>query len=288
VSTTQNRSTALSLVLFFLKTFFFNPLNNPVFVVAAIVIIFFYVEGSLDKYQIALILYLSILSHYFVGNVFTDSRPVEEKSSRVPIRRYFQALPLSGKRIYFSYLSSSVIYVVLIYVALGLLLTHVMKLPNLKHMQFIQSVTPGGDTITTVTGTAFTPRGIPYSVSIVLDTSLLFDPVLKMGGGRFWVSLYYVMTFLYISVFQVFRQFGRTSHFSLMRLFHTLPLILYLLLGLTFVSELLLSQREMGICIRFLFQHVDMTISLFLGTIIVTSLSILLMSKTITNRLKDL
>ena len=282
----RNKNAVISLALFFVRTFFFNPLNNPVFIAVAIFIAFFYMEGSLDKYQVALILYLSILCHYFIGNMFTDSAGGKEDASKIPIMRYFQALPISGRKMYSSYLLSCIIYFLFFYLLLGLVLMHLMKLPDLKHMQFVTSVTSDGDTITTLTGTAFTPRGIPYHVSIDLDKSLLFDPVSRMSGGTFWISLYFFLVFLYLSVIQVFKQFRPALQSRIAKCLYTLPFAIYLLLGLTFMTELILSQKAMGTCTRTLLQHLDITISLFLVTTVLTIVSILFMSKRILDRLK--
>lgn len=280
------RNLSLSLVWFFLKTFLFNPLNNPIFVVILIFIIFFCLEGSLDKYHVALMLYLSILSHLFIGNMFKDSANLEKETSRVPIMRYFQALPISGRKIYFSYLSSSAIYVLLTYVLIGFLLMKLMKLPDLKNMEFIKSVTPDGDTITTLTGFGLTPRGIPHFVSMDLKKSLLFDPIFRIGGGYIWFTLCYVLAFFYISVFQIFKQFNPKSHICLAKLFNKFPLGVYLTVGLIFATELIFPQKEIGICIRFIFQHLDIVILLLFITVIITLLSIVLMSKSILNKLK--
>lgn len=288
MSKRRGKNVFLSLVFFFLKTFFFNPLNNPVFVVLAILIVFFYVEGSLDKYHVALMLYVSVVSHYFVGNMFTDHASNEEGTSRVPIMRYFQALPISGQGVYSSYFFSSIMYSVFMYVMLGLLLTKFMKLPNLKYMEFIQSVTSDGDTMTTVTGIAFSRRFIPRFVSFVLEKSLFFTAISKTGGASFLVLSYFILTFVYISVFQVFKQFKRRHRLSFSGLFHWFPLGVYLLLALVFLTEVILSQKEIGICIRSILQYWDVAIILFLLTVILTFVSIVIMSKSILNELKAL
>lgn len=282
----RTKNLSLSLVWFFLKTFLFNPLNNPIFVVIIIFIIFFCLGRSLDKYHVALILYLAILGHYFIGNMFKDSVNAKEETSKVPIMRYFQALPISGRKIYFSYLLSTAIYVLSTYVLIGFLLMELMRLPDLKNIQFIKSVTPDGDTITTLTGFGLTPRGIPQFVSIDLKKSLLFDPISKIGGGYIWLTLCYILAFIYISVFQVFKQFNPTSRSYLVKLFHRLPLGIYLLLGLAFATELILSQKEIGICTGFVLRHLDLMISLSLVIIVGTSLSIVLMSRSILSELK--
>ena len=288
MSRRRTKSTVFSLVLFFVRTFLFNPLNNPVFVIAVLFIAFFYLEGSLDKYQVALILYLSLLCHYFTGNMFRESGRSDEGASNIPMMIYFQALPVSGRKIYFSYLLSSLVYFLFFYVSLVLLLMHVMKLPDLQHMQYVSSITSDGDTVTTLTGTAFTPRGIPYHVSIDLDKSLLFDPISKISGGKSWLALYFFLIFLYISVIQVFKQFRSSMHFSITKFLYSLSLIVYFILGLTFLTELILSQKEMGMGTRFLLQHLDITISLFLGTTVFTSIAIVLMSKTILDKLRSM
>lgn len=251
-----------------------------------IFIVFFSLERSLDKYHVALILYLAILGHYFIGNMFKDSVNAEEETSKVPIMRYFQALPISGRKIYFSYLLSTAIYVLAIYVVLGFLLMEFMKLPDLKNIQFIKSVTPDGDTITTLTGFGLTERGIPQFVSIGLKKSLLFDPISRVGGGYIWLSLCYILAFIYISVFQIFKQFNPKSRSYLAKLFHKLPLGIYLFLGLAFATELMFSQKEIGICTGFVLRYLDLMISLSLVTIVGTSLSIVLMSRSILSELK--
>lgn len=275
-----------SLIWFFLKTFLFNPLNNPIFVIILIFVVFFLLEGSLDKYHIALMLYLTLLGHYFIGNMFRDSGSAAEETSRVPIMRCFQALPISGRRVYFSYITSSTIYVLFIYLLLGFLLMEFMKLPDLNNPQFIKSVTPDGDSVTTLTGFGLTQRGIPYFVSIALDKSLLFDSISRIGGGYIWLSLGYILAFIYISVFQVFKQFNPRSRIYLVKLFHKLPLGIYLFLGLAFVGELILSQKEIGSCTHFILLHLDLGILLLIIATVITFVSIILMSRFILGKLK--
>jgi len=185
----RGRHQHLSPVFFFLKTFFFNPLNNPVFVVLFFFVVFFYWEGSLDKYHVAMIMYLALLSQYFLKNMLQGYSSDAEETTKAPLIRFFKALPITSPKIYSSYLLSAVVYVLLIYVLLGLLLLEMMKLPDLKGMQFIQSVAPDGDTVTTLTGYALSRRGIPYFVSLDWSKSLLFDSILKIGGLVFIADL---------------------------------------------------------------------------------------------------
>lgn len=278
----------ISLTIFFLRTFLFNPLNNPVFLIVAILVVFFYVEGSLDKYQIALMLYLSVISHCFVGNMFRRSKDIDENALCAPITRHFQAMPVSGREVYFSYLLSSIIYAVFICTALVLLLAHFMKLPDLQHIEFHKSVAPDGDTITTVTGIAFSRRFVPRFVSFVLEKSILFDLISKVGGAPLLITLYFVLAFVYISIFQVLREFKDTKRKFLSALFHSFPFGVFLLLALIFLSEVMLSQQEVGIGIRFVLQHVDITVIFLVVTVFATCVSIVIMSKTILRKLKVL
>lgn len=277
-----------SLTIFFLRSFLFNPLNNPVFVILIILIVFFFIEGSLDKYHIALMLYLSVLGHSFVGNMFRRSREDAESVSHVPMTRYFQALPVSGKNVYTSYLLSSTLYAVFISSALVILLTQFMKLPDLADIQFTKSVAPDGDTITTVTGIAFSRRFIPHFVSFVLEKSLFFDIIAKSGGTPFVISFYFVLAYVYISVFQVFRECRRLQHTSLVDLFHRLPFGVYFLCALIFLTEVMLSQREIGIGTRFILHYLDVILLLLIVTVLLTVLSIVFMSKVIVTKLKML
>lgn len=282
----RGRHQHLSPVFFFLKTFFFNPLNNPVFVVLFFFVVFFYWEGSLDKYHVAMIMYLALLSQYFLKNMLQGYSSDAEETTKAPLIRFFKALPITSPKIYSSYLLSAVVYVLLIYVLLGLLLLEMMKLPDLKGMQFIQSVAPDGDTVTTLTGYALSRRGIPYFVSLDWSKSLLFDSILKIGGGKFWTSLYAVLIFIYISVLRIFQQMRPKRGFQLVILFHKLPLGIFLLLGLVFIADLILTQNEIGIYSRLLIQSMDVTLSLFLVVFVATVFSTVSMSKVILARLK--
>ena len=254
----------------------------------AILVVFFYVEGSLDKYQIALMLYLSVISHCFVGNMFRRSKDIDENALSAPITRHFQAMPVSGREVYFSYLLSSTIYAVFICTALVLLLTQFMKLPDLHHIEFHKSVAPDGDTVTTVTGIAFSRRFVPRFVSFVLEKSILFDLISKIGGAPLLITLYFVLAFVYISVFQVFREFKRTQRKSLSNLFHRLPFGVYLLVALIFLTEVMLSQQEIGVGIRFILQRLDIALILLVVTIFTTCVSIIIMSKTVLTKLRIL
>ena len=275
----------VSLTIFFLRTFHFNPLNNPVFIIIAILIVFFYVEGSLDKYHLALMLYLAVLGHCFAGNMFQSSRYEDKQASRVPMNRHFQALPLSGRNVYIAYLFSSFFYAVLITTALVVLLTQFMHLPDLSDITFTTTVTPDGDTVTTVTGLAFSPRLIPYLVSFDLEKSIFFDAIARCGGTPLLIALYFILAFIYISVYQVFREFDRAP-WTPAGFLHRFPLGVYLLFTLIFLAEVMLSQREMGIGIGFIRHHVEATSLFFIGTVLVTILSVICMSKTIVSKLK--
>ena len=254
----------------------------------AILVVFFYVEGSLDKYQIALMLYLSVISHCFVGNMFRRSKEIDENALSAPITRHFQAMPVSGREVYLSYLLSSTIYAVFICTALVVLLAHFMKLPDLAHIEFYKSVTPEGDTITTVTGIHFSRRFIPSFVSFVMEKSILFDLISKVGGAPLLIILYFVLAFIYISIFQVYREFRRTQRKFLSDLFHRLPFGVFLLVALIFLTEVMLSQQEIGIGIRFILQHLDVALIVLVVTVFTTCVSIIIMSKTVLTELRIL
>ena len=276
----------VSLAIFFLKSFHFNPLNNPVFAILAILVVFFYVEGSLDKYHIALMLYLSVLGHCFIGNMFRRSRENDESISSVPIDRYFKALPVSGRGVYVSYLLSSTLYAVIISTALVVLLTKFMELPDLSGIEFTRSVAPDGDTITTVSGIAFSRRFVPRFVSFVLEKSLFFDVISKTGGAPVLISLYFILAFLYISIFQVFKEFSRIRQASAADLFHRLPFAVYFLLTLVFLTEVMLTQREIGIGVRFILHNSDIAVTFLIVTVVLTFVSVITMSQKILANLK--
>ncbi len=275
-----------SLSFFFLRAFLFNPLNNPAFIILAILIAFFYVEGSLDKYHIALMMYLVIIGHCFVGNMFGRSAETDSSALRLPLHRHFQALPVSGRMVYTSYLLSAVVYAVFIYAALSLILMHFMELPDLKHVQYTTSVTPEGDTVTTVTGIAMTPRMIQFLVSFVLEKSLLFDLVPRQNWILVGTVFYFVLAFIYISILQVSREFVDGSRFSLRGLLWRAPLGSYMLFSLLFLTEIMFTQREMGLYHQIVRRHLDLVLGFLVATIGLTIVSVTWMSGMIAARLK--
>lgn len=276
----------LALSFFFLRAFLFNPLNNPALVILAVLIAFFYVEGSLDKYHIALMMYLVIVGHCFVGNMFRRSAESDRSAFRLPLHRHFQSLPISGRTVYTSYLLSSAVYAAFIYAALSLILTHFMKSPDLRHVQYSTSVTPEGDTVTTVTGIAMTPRMIQYLVSYVVEKSLLFDLLPRQNVVLPGIVLYFVLAFVYVSVLQVSRDLVGRHAVSLRSLVWRVPLGSYLLLSLLFLTEVMFTQREMGFYHRIVRQHPDLILAFLIVTIGLTITSTIWMSVMITSQLK--
>jgi len=280
------RTPALSLTLFFLKTFFFNPLNNPAFLASTVVIVFFSVIGSLDKYHVALVLYLAVLSHLYVGNMFRN-REEESGDAGAPVVRYFRGLPIPGRRMYFSYVLASAIYAGVTYSVLGLLLFKLMQLPDLVGLEFVRMPAPDGDTLTVVRGFGVSARGVHFPVSFVLERSFLFDAAAGIRNGWYFLSAYYLFVFLYLSAYQVHRQLRKRRSFLQRGILCSLPLAFYSLLGIAFASELILTQKETGIFVRLVLGHPEITRTVFLAVAAITVLSALWMSRSIAADLGD-
>lgn len=278
--------THLSLVLFFLKTFFFNPLNNPVFVISAVFLVFFYSEGSLDKHHVVLVVYLSILAHYRIGNMFGDTGRNEEREEKPPVIRYLRALPLSGREIYLAYFSSSAVYALALLGVLVLLLKSVLQPPDWFGVEYIRSVGADGDTITKMVGFACNARGVPRFMSVILERSFLFDTARGIRGGAIVPFVYLLLVFLYVSVFQVYRQF-RERNSRAARFIHSLPFTIYLLMGLPFGIELILSQKETGEWINYFLSHRQIVQGSVLAASLFTLLSTYRMSENIIQNLEE-
>ncbi|MBN1755590.1 hypothetical protein JW877_05170 [bacterium] len=276
----------IKLILFFLRSFYLMPANNPILIVLALFLVVFLLDGALDRYSITLILYLSVLSHYFVNNMFSNPPEVESHSQRSPLTRYFQVLPLSGRSIFYAYLCSSIVYMLMIYGLLLFILLNFMGLPTLTNSQIIKSVTPEGDTLTILTGIDYSLRGLPFFSSIVIENSLLFGSLSKIKGSGWGISLYLMLTFLYLIIFQIQGQFRKTR-ISLLQTIFALPLGIFLLLGLVFMADMLFTQKVLGIIIRILIQNVPWVVLLFFILTEFTIIIILIMLLSIHRKLGE-
>jgi len=247
------RSRTFSLVFFFLKTYFFRPANNPVFVVLAVFLLFFFAEGSLDRYHVALLLYLSVVAHYFTGNMFAGESSPESGRWISPLERWFQAIPVTGRHVYTAYLVSSFLYTALLFALLTLLMSRLSALPDFVGGETVTAPGPDGETVRIYRGFAVNARGVHLPAMVVLERSLFFDSLARLGAGSFFLAAFYMLVALYITVLHVYRQTCRPSGSARICF---LPMTAYLLAGLVLLTELTLSQREIGLSVRFLFDHV--------------------------------
>jgi len=275
----------LSLAIFFLKTYFFNPLNNPVFVTCGVLVAFFAMEGSLDRHHAALMLYLAIPAHLFVGNMFRESVD-EEEPGAPPIRRWFRVLPVRGGQVYVAYLLAAAAYAIAFCAVFGFVLARLMRPPDIEPLDTLVSVGPDGDTITTLRGFAYSPRGIPSFVTLAIEKSLFFDFLAKGPVAPLFIAGYYVLAFLYVSAYHVYRQFGAAGGTRPGQLANRIPLAFVLLLGAAFAAELVLSQKEMGDWTRALLGSVDLVSGVFAAMLAATAVSTALMSRSILVRLR--
>jgi hypothetical protein len=140
--------------------------------------------------------------------------------------------------------------------------------------------------MTTVTGYAFTPRGIPYFVSLDWERSLLFDAMGSTGGGTVWMSGYLIIVFLYISVLNVHRDFRPGRWLRPSNLFHTLPLVLFSCGGVVLLAELILTQNEMGAASRYFLQHINTATMAFLLATAITLIAVVTMSTAVVKELQ--
>ncbi|MBN2542070.1 hypothetical protein JXI42_04325 [bacterium] len=296
----ENIKRFIPLSWFFIKTYYFNPVNNPVFVVLAVFIVVFLLDGSLDKYNMAFIIYLSIISHYFIGSMFKGSEESIEETSRIPIARYFHSLPLSGKQVYHSYLISSAIYVIFVYIIFTGMLIGLLEVPDysefnvysgiqpLKGTELYKSVDSDDDTVTTMEGyvQVYPRRGPAKHISEVLKKSLIFDPFLKINKGHLWISLYFILTFLYISILHIFNRIFQKGKTFFGKIMHKIPLFIYLLIALLFLAEIMLTQSEISTYRNIVIRNLNLISLLFILTVAWTILSSIIMSRAIVKRME--
>ncbi len=280
------RNRTASLILFLLRTYFLNPLNNPVFAVFAAALAFFAVDGSLDRYHVALVLYLGVLSHLFVGNLFGTGGARVAEGERLPLMHFFQALPLARKKIFSAYFVSILIYMTLFALAFGLVLVRLMGLPDIEPIDYVQSIGPEGDTITTLRGFVYSPRGIPSFVAITLEKSMLFDLIGRSVAIKLMAIFYYGSAFLYIFILHGWRRFSRPTVSPLRNLFHRLPLAFLFGLGILFAAELVLTQKEVGMWTRTLIEHADGAAMVVVAMTALTLISVVDMSRSIVRELE--
>lgn len=279
-----NRTAALS--LFLLKTYFLNPFNNPVFAVFAAAIAFFAVEGSLNKYHVALVLYLGVLGHLFVGNLFGTGGARPPEGERLPLMRFFQALPVPRKKIFTAYFAATLLYMAIFGLVFGFLLTRLMRLPDIEPIDYVKSIGPDGDTITTLRGFAYSARGVPSFVAITLEKSILFDLVGRSVAVKLFVGAYYGAVFLYIFILHAWQRFSKPGRGALRNILHRVPLAFFIALGVLFAAELVLTQKEMGYWTRAVVRHGEAVGAVMAAVIAVTLLSVGDMSRAIVRELE--
>lgn len=280
----RNRTAAL--IVFLLKTYFLNPLNNPVFAVFAAALAFFAVDGSLDKHHVAFVLYLGVLSHLWVGNLFGTGGARAAEGERLPLMHFFQALPVGRRKVFSAYFISVLVYMTLFALAFGFVLFRVMRLPDIEPIDYVRSVGPDGDTTTTLRGFVYSARGIPSFVALTLEKSILFDLVGRSVAVKLLAMAYYGSVFLYIFILHAWHRFSRPGATPLRNLFHRAPLVFLFSFGLLFAAELVLTQKEMGVWTRAILEHAGAGGMVVTGLIVLTLLSVVSMSRSIVRELE--
>jgi len=271
------------LTLFFAKTYFFHPRSNPVPVALLVFLVFLWVEKSLDPFHLALVIYLSVLGHHFTGGVFGNGRGRGGGSPDHRLGPFYRVLPARAGEIFAGYVAAVLLYGIAVYALLGPLLADALALPDWESLEVIRSARGDGDSVTVVRGFAVSARGIRTPAMRIIEPSLLFDGAGSLRGG--WISLAaaYLILFVYVSVLPVYRALG--PH-RLAGAIHRIPLAAYLLLGVVFVSEIILTSRETGAWTAVVRSHTGVTGAALLALAAGTALSILIMSRTIVSRLR--
>ncbi len=275
------RAPSARLVLFFWKTYFFRPANNPIPAAVAVLLAFFHLEGGLDKSHIALALYIVVAGHVFTGHVFHGRERAGCAGDESPLLRFFQALPLPGRKVFLSYLAASTAYMVLVAAVLGFLLVRFMSLPDWTNLEIVTRAGPGGDSVTVVQGFSVSARGIHSPASMVLEKSILFDTLREVGGAGRWITAYMAAAFLYVSVLPIYQAFRAPRRRDLPAFLLRLPFAAYGCLGAVLLAEVVLTQRTMGISFRFLAVHAEEAALLFLILLAATILSFAAMSRAV-------
>lgn len=241
-----------ALVFFFLRTAFLRPSCNPVLPVAGVFLLFFHAEGSLDRYHVALVFFLTAVAHAYTGGFFGDPREAMARGAGSPLERWLRPLPVAGGRIFLAYLAAALVYGLLVFAIFALLLERENRLPPLVGGERVEFPTADGDTLTVYRGFAVTPRGIQYPASVVVERSLFFDLLGRFGAGRPTLAAYYVVLFVYVAALQGLRHLpvGRLA-----RLLLSAPLGVYLAAGIALFAEVILTPREAGGLVRRLAGH---------------------------------
>lgn len=272
-----------ALVFFFLRTSFLRPSVNPVLPVATAFLVLFHAEGSLDRYHVALLFYLTAVAHAFTGDLFGDPREARAREAASPLERIFLPLPVSGGRIFLAYLGAALVYAVLVFLLFSFLLHQETRLPGFVGGEMVKFPTGGGDTTLVYRGFAVTPRGIQYPASVVIERSFFFDALARLGPGRAPLAAYYVLVFVYVVALQAARQF-RVGRFA--GAFHALPLALYMVAGLALFAELLLTPREAGSLVRAFVAHAGEAAAAVTAALALTLAATLSIARTVYVRLE--
>jgi hypothetical protein len=157
-----------ALVTFFLKTVYFSPVNNPLYVIVIAIGIILLAGDSLGKHEVSLLMYVIGCTHAFLPNATSISCMV---------------LPITSREYAVNTAAASMVYGIFWIALLTALLNHVERLPVfIGPLQHITREGQFGDTLHEIAGTIILKEGggrgwrnKPGYVTIPLTESMLFN-----------------------------------------------------------------------------------------------------------------
>lgn len=154
----------VALTVFLLRTFYFSPVNNPVWYVLVPMVLVYVMTGLMGRHEVLLFMLAAAATHRFMRTF----RQSSAKEGADPLRSAFRLLPVSTDEIRRASLASVCVYGLVLGIGFtGLLLIVEPPPPWIGEPREHHTVLPSGDTITVYTGTIMDRSGahhipVPY------------------------------------------------------------------------------------------------------------------------------
>ncbi|MBD3243404.1 MAG: hypothetical protein GF331_22630 [Chitinivibrionales bacterium] len=176
-----------ALAMFLLRTFYFSPVNNPVWFVLAPMVLVYVMTGLMGRHEVLLFMLAAAATHRFMRTF--RGRATDDGSD--PLRSAFRLLPVSTDEIRRASLASVVVYALVLGIGFTGLLMFVDPPPPWEgEPQAHTRVLPTGDTLTYYTGTIMDRSGahhIPVPYTYIPPISAVVGSLQRLPVWPLWV-----------------------------------------------------------------------------------------------------
>jgi len=188
----------LSVAIFFFKTVYFSPANNPACLVLIVLAAFLALGASLGKHELLALMFAAACAHALMpalrnGRKAAETRPDAEAVSSLLM------LPVSRRTVISGALVSALLYFAFFQTAFGALMVPMESLPGfIDEPEKLVRMVGFGEIEVRYTGPVSAPgaRNLVSDLTVCAEPSMLFGSLPGARGWPMWIGAAFLLIFL--------------------------------------------------------------------------------------------